>query len=62
MNTKKETEKELAFKYWFIENNIGVWSQDMKDHEEHSISKSMFYKLRNKHQESKQASDEEVPF
>jgi putative DNA primase/helicase len=62
VNTKKETEKELAFKYWFIENNIGVWSQDMKDHEEHSISKSMFYKLRNKHQESKQASDEEVPF
>jgi len=62
VNTKKDTEKELAFKYWFIENNIRVWSKDMQNHEEHSISKAMFYKLRDRYQKSKLTADVEVPF
>lgn len=58
LKNKKTTEKEIAFKYWFEDQKIGIWSEDMKEHEEHPISKATFYRFKNKQQKI----TEEVPF
>ncbi len=59
VKSKKDTEKERAFNYWFTEKKIGVWSEDMQDHDEYSISKAMFYRLKKKQQST---TFKEVPF
>jgi len=43
---KKETAKEIAFNYWFKDQKIGIWSEDMSKHEEHPISKATFYRFK----------------
>jgi KaiC/GvpD/RAD55 family RecA-like ATPase len=58
LNNKKTTQKEIAFKYWYEDQKIGIWSEDMKEHEEHSISKAMFYRFK----KQQQTTNEEVPF
>ena len=58
LNNKKTTEKEMAFKYWYEDQKIGIWSEDMKEHEEHSISKAMFYRFK----KQQQTTNGEVPF
>lgn len=47
---KEKPKKELAYEYWIAEGHTS-WTEDMKDHEEHSISKSQFYKIQNKQKE-----------
>ncbi len=44
---KEKPKKELAYEYWIAEGHTS-WTEEMKDHEEHSISKSQFYKIQNK--------------
>jgi len=50
ITSKKDTVKERAFNYWFNEKKVEVWSEEMSDHEEHSISKATFYRIKNKKQ------------
>ena len=47
---KAKPKKELAYQYWIDEGHTS-WTEDMKKHEEHSISKSQFYKIQNKQKE-----------
>jgi hypothetical protein len=57
LNYKKTTEKEIAFKYWYEDRKIKNWSEYMKEHEEHSISKASFQRFK-----KQQKTNEEVPF
>jgi putative DNA primase/helicase len=50
LKSKKDTEKELAFNYWFKERECPDWSEDMKNHDEYSISRATFYRLKKKQQ------------
>jgi KaiC/GvpD/RAD55 family RecA-like ATPase len=50
LTSRKDTAKEKAFNYWFNEKKIEVWSEEMSDHEEHSISRATFYRIKNKKQ------------
>jgi KaiC/GvpD/RAD55 family RecA-like ATPase len=57
LNNKKTTEKEISFKYWYEDQKIKNWSEYMKEHEKHSISKATFQRFK-----QQQKKNEEVPF
>jgi len=61
----KKKEKEIAFEYWFVDEDKKVWEEDMEKHDEYPISKASFYSYRDKLiKKNKQQTStfKEVPF
>jgi hypothetical protein len=60
----KKKEKEIAFEYWFVDEDKKVWEADMEKHDEYPISKASFYNYRDKliKKNKQQKTNEEAPF
>jgi hypothetical protein len=60
--TNKKNASDRAFQYWKTAG-IGIWSEDMKEHDEYPISKASFYRSKKKDMEQNEVMKlEEVPF
>jgi RecA-family ATPase len=60
--TNKKNASDKAFQYWKTAG-IGIWSEDMKEHDEYPISKASFYRSKKKDMEQNEVVKlEEVPF
>jgi RecA-family ATPase len=44
----KKNGKEIAFEYWFVDEDKKVWEEYMEKHDEYPISKASFYSYRDK--------------
>jgi KaiC/GvpD/RAD55 family RecA-like ATPase len=60
LSTKKNA-ADKAYQYWKAVG-IGIWSEDMREHDEYPISKASFYRCKKKEQQHEVSKLEEVPF